>query len=65
YGPDVYRLSLDLVARGAVNLKSLITHRYAFKEAPEAFEANTKGVGKDGNAVIKIIIAGPTESDTA
>jgi hypothetical protein len=21
YGPDVYRLSLDLVARGAVNLK--------------------------------------------
>ena len=28
YGPDVYRLSLDLVARGAVNLKSLITHRF-------------------------------------
>ncbi|KAG0662965.1 hypothetical protein C6P46_003053 [Rhodotorula mucilaginosa] len=65
YGPDVYRLSLDLVARGAVNLKSLITHRYTFKEAKEAFEANTKGVGKDGNAVIKIIIAGPVETDTA
>ncbi|KWU46881.1 xylitol dehydrogenase [Rhodotorula sp. JG-1b] len=65
YGPDVYRLSLDLVARGAVNLKSLITHRYTFKEAKEAFEANTKGVGKDGHAVIKIIIAGPLESDTA
>lgn len=28
YGPDVYRLSLDLVARGSVNLKSLITHRF-------------------------------------
>ncbi|GAA5981300.1 hypothetical protein JCM10908_004058 [Rhodotorula pacifica] len=65
YGPDVYRLALDLVARGAVNLKSLITHRYAFKEAPEAFEANVKGVGRDGNPVIKIIIAGPLEADTA
>lgn len=38
---------------------------YTFKEAKEAFEANTKGVGKDGNAVIKIIIAGPVETDTA
>jgi hypothetical protein len=38
---------------------------YLRKEAKEAFEANTKGVGKDGNAVIKIIIAGPVETDTA
>ncbi|BGP52648.1 hypothetical protein JCM8202_004822 [Rhodotorula sphaerocarpa] len=65
YGPDVYRLSLDLVARGAVNLKALITHRYTFKEATEAFQANAKGVGRDGAGVVKIIIAGPVEDDRA
>jgi hypothetical protein len=42
-----------------------LENSYTFKEAKEAFEANTKGVGKDGNAVIKIIIAGPVETDTA
>lgn len=49
---------MDSLGRGGGN-------SYTFKEAKEAFEANTKGVGKDGNAVIKIIIAGPVEADTA
>jgi len=29
YGAGVYQLAMDLVARGAVNLKSLISHRCA------------------------------------
>lgn len=30
YGPGVYRLSIDLVGRGLVDLKPLITHTYVF-----------------------------------
>ncbi|GAA5918847.1 hypothetical protein JCM1841_002769 [Sporobolomyces salmonicolor] len=65
YGPDVYRLALDLVARGAVNLKSLISHRYAFKDAKLAFEANKAGKGQDGKPLIKAVIDGPTDADAA
>ncbi|GAA5971101.1 hypothetical protein JCM21900_000398, partial [Sporobolomyces salmonicolor] len=65
YGPDVYRLALDLVARGAVNLKSLISHRYAFKDAKLAFAANKAGKGQDGKPLIKAVIDGPTDADAA
>lgn len=44
---------------------SNLSRSYSFKEAAEAFEANAKGVGRDGAGVIKIIIAGPQEADTA
>ncbi|GAA6006691.1 hypothetical protein JCM10207_005022 [Rhodosporidiobolus poonsookiae] len=63
YGPDVYRLSLNLVARGAVNLKAFISHRYTFAEALAGFRANAKGVGQDGQPVIKCLIAGPTDEN--
>ncbi|GAA5997361.1 NAD(P)-dependent alcohol dehydrogenase [Rhodotorula paludigena] len=59
YGPGAYRLSMDLVARGAVNLKALISHRYTFRDAVKAFEANHKGVGQDGKPLIKAVIDGP------
>ncbi|GAA5894351.1 hypothetical protein JCM5296_005146 [Sporobolomyces johnsonii] len=65
YGPGVYRLALDLVARGAVNLKPLISHRYAFKDAKLAFEANKAGKGQDGKPLIKAVIDGPTDADAA
>ncbi|GAA5969099.1 hypothetical protein JCM11641_007468 [Rhodosporidiobolus odoratus] len=63
YGPDVYRLSLDLVARGAVNLKAIISHRFPFSQAIDAFTANQKGVGPDGKPVIKSVIAGPVDGE--
>ncbi|GJN90508.1 hypothetical protein Rhopal_003519-T1 [Rhodotorula paludigena] len=63
YGPGVYNLALDLVARGAVNLKALISHRYSFRDAPKAFEANQKGVGEDGRPLIKAVISGPDGDD--
>ncbi|KAM0755592.1 xylitol dehydrogenase [Meredithblackwellia eburnea MCA 4105] len=59
YGPGCYSLALDLVARGAIDVKPLITHRYSFKEAKEAFQANQDGKGADGKAAIKIMISGP------
>ncbi|GAA5839545.1 hypothetical protein JCM9279_005974 [Rhodotorula babjevae] len=59
YGPGVYQLAMDLVARGAVNLKSLISHRYSFRDALKAFEANHTGMGEDGRPLIKAVIDGP------
>ncbi|KPV74463.1 xylitol dehydrogenase [Rhodotorula graminis WP1] len=59
YGPGVYELAMDLVARGAVNLKSLISHRYAFRDALKAFEANHTGIAEDGRPLIKAVIDGP------
>jgi D-xylulose reductase len=64
YGPGTYKLALDLVARGAVNLKALISHRYTFAEAKDGSDANASGVGKDGKPVIKCLIAGPTTEDS-
>ncbi|GAA6032043.1 hypothetical protein JCM8097_003401 [Rhodosporidiobolus ruineniae] len=61
YGPGVYNLSLDLVARGAVNLKSLISHRYTFAEAYQGFVDNHRGKANDGKPVIKCLIAGPED----
>ncbi|GAA5950978.1 hypothetical protein JCM3765_004646 [Sporobolomyces pararoseus] len=63
YGAGEYQLALDLVARGAVNLKALISHRYAFKDAKLAFEANKAMKGQDGKPVTKCVIAGPTDED--
>ncbi|KAK9896149.1 GroES-like protein [Cystobasidium minutum MCA 4210] len=59
YGPGDYQLSMDLVAKGKIHLKELITHRYSFKDARLAFEAMKNGAGYDGKAPIKCIITGP------
>lgn len=46
-------MAMDLVAKGKVHLKSLITHRYAFKDARAAFECMRNAKGYDGKAPIK------------
>ncbi|GAA6040119.1 hypothetical protein JCM8097_002036 [Rhodosporidiobolus ruineniae] len=63
YGPGVYDLALNLVSRGAVNLKPIISHRFTFAQALDGFKANHSGVGPDGKPVIKAVIAGPTGND--
>ncbi|GAA5911809.1 hypothetical protein JCM6882_003363 [Rhodosporidiobolus microsporus] len=63
YGPGSYSTALALVARNAVNLKSLISHRYAFKDALTGFLDNARGVGQDGKPVIKCVIAGPRDGE--
>lgn len=53
YGPGDYHLAMDLVTKGKIHLKDLITHRYAFKDARAAFECMRDGKGYDGKAPIK------------
>ncbi|KZW04061.1 putative xylitol dehydrogenase [Exidia glandulosa HHB12029] len=59
YGPGDYPLSIGLVAAGKIDLKPLVTHRFAFDDAPTAFDTTRKGKSEDGKAVIKAIISGP------
>jgi len=61
YGAGVYKLAIDLVAQGKIALKPLITHRYEFKQAKEAFQAMVDQKGYDGKPPIKCIISSPQE----
>ena len=53
-----YRDAVALMASGKVNIEPIITHRFAFKNAKDAYDFNLHN-GKD---VIKTIIEGPEES---
>lgn len=59
YGSGDYPLSIDLVARGLVDLKPLLTHTFPFEQALEAFELTRLGKDKEGKPVIKCVIHGP------
>ncbi|KAI0081715.1 xylitol dehydrogenase [Panus rudis PR-1116 ss-1] len=62
YGPGDYDLAIGLVSQGKIDLKPLVTHRFAFQQAVEAFEATKAGKGPDGKPVIKAVISGPDVS---
>ncbi|KAM0282399.1 hypothetical protein ACHAQH_003080 [Verticillium albo-atrum] len=55
YGPGDYKLAIDLVANGSVNVKKLISEVVLFKEAEDAFKKVKQG------QVIKVLIKGPNE----
>lgn len=55
YGSGDYKLAIDLVASGKVDVKKLITQTVPFDKAEEAFKKVKEG------QVIKILIAGPNE----
>ena len=57
--PGGYNLAIALVVQGKVDLKPLVTHRYSFDQAVEAFQATRAGKSPDGKAVIKAVISGP------
>ncbi|KDQ55069.1 hypothetical protein JAAARDRAFT_37593 [Jaapia argillacea MUCL 33604] len=59
YGPGDYALAIALVADGKIDLKPLVTHRFSFEEAVNAFTAVRAGKSEDGKGVIKAIISGP------
>ncbi|ODN79716.1 chlorophyll synthesis pathway protein BchC [Cryptococcus amylolentus CBS 6039] len=59
YGSGDYPLAISLVERGLVKLQPLVTQRFAFEEAKEAFEITKLGKARDGKGVIKCIIDGP------
>ncbi|KAF8309569.1 xylitol dehydrogenase [Clavulina sp. PMI_390] len=65
YGAGDYPTAIQLVASGKVDVKPLITHRFPFKEAIKAFDTSRTGKGPDGKGVIKAIIDGPLENDSA
>ncbi|KIW99865.1 uncharacterized protein Z518_10793 [Rhinocladiella mackenziei CBS 650.93] len=54
YTAGVYPAAVDLVASGKIDPKILITHRFPFEKAEEAFETVRKG----GENVLKVIIEG-------
>lgn len=54
YTSGVYQMAVELVASGKVQPKKLITHRYKFEQAEEAFETVRKG----GEGVLKVMIEG-------
>jgi len=59
YGPGDYELSIALVSQGKIDLKPLVTHRFAFNDATIAFKTTRAGKSEDGKGVIKAIISGP------
>ncbi|KAG8988183.1 hypothetical protein FRB90_002893 [Tulasnella sp. 427] len=59
YGPGDYELAIALVAQDKINLKPLVTHRFSFDDAKQAFETTKAGKSADGKGVIKAIIEGP------
>lgn len=54
YTAGVYPQAVDLVASGKVQPQKLITHRFKFEEAEEAFETVRRG----GEDVLKVMIEG-------
>jgi len=62
YGPGDYPFAISLVAQGKVDLKPLVTHRFPFDQAIEAFKATQAGKSDDGKPVIKAVISGPDVS---
>jgi len=59
YGPGDYATAIKLVSSGRLDLRPLVTHRFPFKDAIEAFKTTRAGKGADGVGVIKAIISGP------
>jgi D-xylulose reductase len=59
YGPGDYKLAIQLAAQGKINLKPLVTHRFVFEDAVDAFKVTRAGKSDDGKGVIKAIISGP------
>jgi D-xylulose reductase len=53
YGPGDYELAVQLLADGRVEVKSLISQKFKFKDAEQAFAATAEGKG------IKMLIMGP------
>ena len=52
YGPGAYQLAISLVERGLVDVKPLVTQRYAFVDSQAAFEATKAGRDAKGNVSV-------------
>lgn len=52
YGPGDYPMAISLVARGLIDLKPLVTHRFKFEEAVKAFGVTQQGKDEEGKVSI-------------
>jgi hypothetical protein len=59
YGSGDYKLAVQLVASGSLDVKSLVSREVPFKDAEQAFEDVLKGRG------IKVLIRGPNHEGDA
>ncbi|KZT60190.1 putative xylitol dehydrogenase [Calocera cornea HHB12733] len=59
YGYGDYPMAISFAAARKIDLAPLVTHRFAFADAPEAFEATKNGKDRQGKWVIKTLIDGP------
>jgi D-xylulose reductase len=49
YGPGDFKFAVALVERGVVDLRPLVTQRYSFENALEAFNTTRAGKDLEGN----------------
>ncbi|KZP00093.1 xylitol dehydrogenase [Calocera viscosa TUFC12733] len=54
-----YPLAISFAAQHKIDLRPLVTHRFPFERAEEAFEATKNGKDAQGKWVIKTLIDGP------
>lgn len=57
YLPGSYSAAIDLISNGKINAKGLVTHRFKFEQAEEAFELVKAG----RSDVFKVMIEGVVE----
>lgn len=57
YTTGCYPMAVHLISSGKIDVKRLITNRYAFEQAEEAFELVRQGK----ESVIKVMVAGVGE----
>ena len=54
YGPGDYEMAVELLSTGKIDVERLISRKFGFTEAEEAFKETKAGRG------IKILIEGPS-----
>ncbi|KAL5511081.1 hypothetical protein ACEPAH_4296 [Sanghuangporus vaninii] len=61
YGPGDYHLAIELASSGKIDLKALVTNRFAFDDALAALETTRRGIDGNGHYVLKTMISGPSQ----
>ena len=62
-GKGSFRLALELISRGSVDVRGMITHRIPFEDLPKAYELARTGA--DGAVKVLVEMPGAAEYITA
>jgi hypothetical protein len=63
YTTNCFEQAVDLIDRGVIDCKSLVSHVYNFKDSLEAFESVHKLEDKHGKKMLKTVILHGTDSE--